>query len=49
VTGGASKTTAAVNLAAYLARNHGKRVLPVALYPQINASPSLIPEKAWSA
>ena len=49
VTGGASKTTATVNLAAYLARNHGKRVLPVALDPQINASPSLIPEKAWSA
>jgi Flp pilus assembly CpaE family ATPase len=47
--GGASKTTAAVNLAAYLARNHGKRVLPVALDPQINASPSLIPEQAWSA
>lgn len=49
MTGGASKTTATVNLAAYLARNHGKRVLPVALDPQINASPSLMPEQAWSA
>ena len=47
--GGVGKTTVAVNLAAYLARNHGKRVLPVALDPQINASPSLIAEQAWSA
>jgi chromosome partitioning protein len=45
--GGVGKTTCAVNIATYLARDHGKRVLLVDFDPQTNASLSVMTEKAW--
>jgi chromosome partitioning protein len=46
--GGVGKTTCAVNVATYLARDHGKRVLLVDFDPQTNASLSVMTEKAWA-
>jgi chromosome partitioning protein len=45
--GGVGKTTCAVNLASYLARDHNKKVLLVDFDPQTNASLSLMTEARW--
>lgn len=45
--GGVGKTTCAVNLATYLARDHQQRVLLVDFDPQTNTSLSVMSETAW--
>ena len=47
--GGVGKTTVTVNLASYLAKEHGKRVLLVDFDPQTNTTLSLVSEDRWRA
>lgn len=45
--GGVGKTTLTVNIAATLAKSHGKKVLVIDLDPQTNATVSLITQQEW--
>lgn len=45
--GGVGKTTTVSNLAAYLSKNHNKRILLVDLDPQANSTQLIIPNKQW--
>ncbi len=45
--GGVGKTQMTVALAEFLSKEHGKRVLLIDLYPQTNATVTLIDENLW--
>lgn len=45
--GGVGKTTLCVNIASYLKKNYGKRIILVDADPQANSTQMLIPEDRW--